>query len=101
MSKRRRFTPAFKAQVVLEVLTGVKSPAQACREHSIRNSILSHWKREFIDHASRVFEHGKAQSQAEKQVCELERMVGRLTMSLEVFKKASLLLRLPQNGSGS
>ncbi len=28
MSRRRSFTPAFKAQVMLEVLTGAKSPAQ-------------------------------------------------------------------------
>ncbi|HUT86967.1 MAG TPA: transposase [Candidatus Heimdallarchaeota archaeon] len=33
MSKRRTFTPSFKAQVVLEVLTGVKGPAQACQEY--------------------------------------------------------------------
>jgi transposase-like protein len=29
MKKRRRFTPEFKAQVVLEVLTGAHSPARA------------------------------------------------------------------------
>jgi transposase-like protein len=32
MKQRRKFTPAFKAQVVLEVLTGAKRPAQVCRE---------------------------------------------------------------------
>lgn len=31
MTKRRRFTPEFQAQVVLEVLTGRQSPAEACR----------------------------------------------------------------------
>ena len=30
-SRRRKFTPQFKARVVLEVLTGAKRPAQACR----------------------------------------------------------------------
>ncbi len=31
MTKRRSFTPEFKAQVVLEVLSGTRSPAEACR----------------------------------------------------------------------
>ena len=34
MTKRRRFTPEFKAQVVLEVLTGARTAAEACREHT-------------------------------------------------------------------
>ena len=29
--QRRRFTPEFKAKVVLEILTGTQSPAEACR----------------------------------------------------------------------
>ena len=35
MKKRRRFTPEFKAQVVLEVLSGVQSPAEVCRRHAL------------------------------------------------------------------
>jgi transposase-like protein len=36
MRKRRRFTPEFKAKVVLEVLAGTQSPAEACRKHALR-----------------------------------------------------------------
>ena len=35
MKKRRRFTPEFKAKVVLDVLTGAQSPAEACRKHTL------------------------------------------------------------------
>lgn len=49
MPKRRRFTAEFKAQVVLEVLTGVKSAAQVCREHAIKDTVLSRWKQELFD----------------------------------------------------
>ena len=35
MRKRRRFTPEFKAKVVLEVLAGTQSPAEACRKHAL------------------------------------------------------------------
>ena len=36
MTKRRRFTPEFQAQVVLEILTGRQSPAEACRTRAVR-----------------------------------------------------------------
>ena len=36
MTKRRRFTPEFQAQGVLEVLTGRQSPAEACRTRAAR-----------------------------------------------------------------
>ena len=36
MTKRRRFTPEFQAQVDLEVLTGRQSPAEACRTRAAR-----------------------------------------------------------------
>ena len=41
MNKRRSFTPEFKAKVVLEVLSGAKSPAEACREYEIKSDLLS------------------------------------------------------------
>ena len=38
MTKRRRFTPEFQAQGVLEVLTGRQSPAEACRTRAAHRS---------------------------------------------------------------
>lgn len=35
MSKRRKFTPEFKSQVVLQLLSGEKSMAELCREHQL------------------------------------------------------------------
>ena len=34
MAKRRRFTPQFKAEVVIEALTGQGSQAELCRQHN-------------------------------------------------------------------
>jgi transposase-like protein len=41
MAKRRTFSPEFKAQAVREVLSGAKSGAQVCREHQIKDTVLS------------------------------------------------------------
>ncbi|WP_390904326.1 hypothetical protein [Thermocoleostomius sinensis] len=35
--------------MVLEVLRGEKSPADACRACKIHNSVLTIWKREFLE----------------------------------------------------
>ena len=100
MSKRRKFSPAFKSQVVLEVLTGTKTAAQICRVYGLKDSVLSRWKRDFIERAPQLFEGDAASEQFEAKVAELERMVARLSMELEVAKKASLyLMNSPSHGS--
>ena len=35
MAKRRRFTPQFKAEVVIEALMGQSSQAELCRKHNL------------------------------------------------------------------
>ncbi len=41
MTARWMFTSTFKARVVLEELTGVKSAAEICREHQLKPQLLS------------------------------------------------------------
>ena len=102
MAKRRKFSPEFKAGVALQLLSGEKSLAQASREHGIKDSVLARWKQEFVERSQQVFEHGpdREREAQERQIAELERMVGRLTMELEIAKKASLLLNSQRNESG-
>ena len=89
MQKRRKFTPEFKAQVTLEVLMGVKTSAEACREHSLKSEILSRWKAELVENAHLVFRSEEQRSQEQARIAELERLAGRLTLELEVAKKVS------------
>jgi len=98
MKERRTFDGRFKAQVVLEVLTGVKSAAQLCREHGIKETLLSRWKQEFIERSPDVFESRRERNPQDERVAELERVVGCLTLELEMAKKASLLLNSRRNG---
>lgn len=90
-SKPRRFTPEFKSQVVLELLTQQRSAGEICRVHQIKDSLLYRWKQEFLERAGRVFASGDHDevSRLTQRVAQLERMVGRLTLELDVAKKAS------------
>ncbi len=92
MSKRRTFTPEFKAQVVLEELVGIKDKAEICREYQLRPQVLFRWREEFLERAPEIFATTPSRGDEQRQIAELERMVGRLTMELEVVKKASNIL---------
>ena len=51
MAKRRKFTPEFKAELVLEVLSGASSQAEVCRRHNLNENRLSQWKRQLFENA--------------------------------------------------
>jgi len=101
MSKRRTFTPEFKAKVVLEVLSGTRSSAEACREYGLRSSLLSRWKTAFVERAALVFESEEHRSQEQARIAELERLVGRQTLEIEILKKVSHILPAHESKRGS
>lgn len=100
MRKRRRFTPEFKAQVVLDVLTGQQSPAEACRKHTLSPNLLSLWKAHFLQRAHTLFQPDEQREGDQARIAELERMLGRATLQNEVLKKASTLLGSDSIGGG-
>ena len=78
MAKRRTFTPEFKAELVLEVLSDEQ---------------LSKWKRQLLENAATLFEPADKQSDASAdRIAQLEQLVGRLTLALDIQKKASTYL---------
>ena len=94
MRKNRRYTPEFKAQVVLEIISGAKTQAEVAREHRIKPDLIARWRRQFLENASTIFERGnKRNGEAEQRIAELERALGKKTMELEVAKKASSIFR--------
>jgi len=99
MSKHRKFTPEFKAQVVLEVISGAKNAAEICRQHDLKPQVISEWKSVFLENAAQVFQNSKSDGQEQARIAELERLVGRLTLELEVAKKASGFLGVHLNRS--
>jgi transposase len=93
MTTHRSFTAEFKAQVVLEVLTGVRSTSEACQHYQLKPDLISRWKTQFLEKAATVFASDTQNDPAVARVAELERLVGRLTLELEVSKKASSILQ--------
>ena len=88
MKNRRKFTPQFKAEVVLDVLSGASSPAELCRKHSLNPNLLSQWKAAFLQRAPLVFQADAAVSADAARLAELEQCLGRFAIENEVLKKA-------------
>lgn len=56
------------------------------RDH-LKPDLLTRWKAAFVTHAATVFAGDEASPQAERRIADLGRMVGRLTVGLEVARK--------------
>ena len=100
MRSRRKFSAEFKTQVVLQVISGEKSLAEVCREHQVTAQMVGNWKQQFLAHANRAFEGDANNSAEQARIVELERMVGKLTMELEIAKKATSIANSLVNRNG-
>ena len=103
MGKPRKFSPEFKAQVMLEIVSGKKSLAQASRDYQIKDTVLHRWKAQFLEGAPEIFARGQPaeQKRLHDRIAELERLAGKQALQLEIAKKASHYLKSlpPENKS--
>jgi transposase-like protein len=97
---KRVFTPQFKAEVVLELITRQKSAAELCREHQLSPNLLTLWKQTYLDRLPVIFQAEEQRSAELSRIAELEQLVGRQALELEVLKKASGLLPGTAHRSG-
>jgi transposase len=97
---RRNHTSEFKLECCRQVATGQKRPAQICREHSLSESVLLRWRREYEARGEAAFtEKQLSESEAlEPKIAELERFCGKLALENEVLKKG---LKRYHSGEGT
>ena len=89
-----RWTPTRKAAVVLELLRGGDA-VELARRHGLSQAQLFAWRDRFLaaGHAALKTRRGQIDSERERQVRELERKVGQLTLENEILKKTDALIR--------
>ena len=87
--QKRVHSREFKLEVVHQVNSGEKRPAQICREYSRADSVLSRWRKEYQEKGESAFqtkESGEVTTQ-EQRIAELERFCGQLALENQVLKK--------------
>lgn len=92
---RKHYTPAFKAQVVQEVLEGNRTISQIASDHGIHPNNITKWKRAALKAMPDSFNESndkqiKALSERyEREKEELYAEIGRLTTELRWLEKKS------------
>lgn len=89
---RRSFADEFKAQIVLDLLTGAASQAELCRKHNLHPQLLGRWKTTVLERLHTLFQEDALANQDHVRITELEQLVGRQAYELEILKKASRML---------
>lgn len=89
----RTFSRDFKLDLVRQLASGTKRPAQVCREHNLSDSVLSRWRHEYAARGEAAFTPREASAATaptsqEAKIAELERFCGQLALENAVLKKA-------------
>ena len=87
MGSRRSFTNAFKRQVVEEYISGNASQAQLSRRYNLSPYQIAIWRKRYSQ--GRLNDNNDAVSLArDARIRELERLVGKQALQIELLKKA-------------
>ncbi len=89
---KRMHSREFKLDVVRQIATGQKRPAQVCREYGLADSVLSRWRKEYQERGEAAFSPPQSTESTtqEQRIAELERFCGQLALENQVLKKALL-----------
>ena len=87
--QRRTWTADEKLAVVMAGLRQTQSVAGLCRDHQISQTQFYKWRDQFLEGGKQALLGVKhdATKQFERKVEQLERIIGKQTVALEVLKK--------------
>mgnify|MGYP002522660173 CR=1 FL=1 len=89
----RKYTPEFKAKIVLEVLQGDRELGEIAADNNLNPNMLRTWKAEFVKNANRVFNQSQSEKEIRRKEAELEqerdkmlKTIGQLTMERDFLQ---------------
>lgn len=86
MSKRR--SPQEKASIVTEFFTTNISAAELCRKHNVSPTTFQDWKEKFLQGGRQALAgKGGAVKNHAKEVENLKRIIGEITVANDILKK--------------
>ena len=91
---RRKFTAEFKAKVAIEAIKEIKTISELAQMYQVHPNLITHWKKEFLTNAGKVFNVAKDQSDEVKKLKkeneELIHQIGQLSVDINWLKKKVL-----------
>jgi len=86
--KGKRYNPSFKLQVVLDSLDPNNTLIAIMKKYDLSKSTINSWRKQFFKNAHLVFDNSLSKKPSlSESPQELKRIIGRLTVELEILKK--------------
>jgi transposase-like protein len=87
----KRWTAKRRVALVLEILRGDTSVAEAARKHGLTIAELEDWRERFLSGAENALRSRPTDEdgQKEREIKRLKQKVGELVMDLDILKEAS------------
>ena len=82
----KRYSPKFKFQVVLEVLTGDKAAGQVAKAYGVHPNSISNWKQTVLEKGPELFAKDGTVAEYEKRIANLERLLGQKEIEIALSK---------------
>jgi len=88
------FSAEVKTRIVLSVLSGETSIAQAARKEQVSEASISRWKAEFLEAGKTALAAGRSgpstrEQQLQAEVVDLTQALGEAAVELRVWKKSA------------
>ena len=84
---KKQISPKLKFQVVLEVLSGEKTPGQIAKQYGIHPNSIGVWKKQFLERGSGgVFAQDDTVERYERRLAELEQLLGKKEVEIALLK---------------
>ena len=94
MARPTAVTAEEKTRIVLSILAGEVSVAEAARRAKVSEQSVGNWKRQFLEGGKLGLETGKSkpssrEQQLEEEVAELTQALGEAAIEVRVWKKSA------------
>jgi transposase-like protein len=84
-----------KLSIVLEGIKNETSVSEICRKHNISQSLYYKWRDKFLEGGKQALQNGMGQKISDQylsKISELEQVIGKKTVEVEILKKNLNLL---------
>jgi transposase len=90
MTKRRNYSPEFKAKVALSAIRGDGTISELSSRYGINANLISRWKQEAMDSMKSGFQKGSARHQhsQEAEIEKLHAKIGQLVIEKDFLSRA-------------
>jgi sugar transferase EpsL len=94
------FSPELKARAVLDVISGVKSAVEICREYGVQPHLLARWQADFLENAAEAFQNAEQRQQKRTRLAEPERLADHRSLETQAGGRLPPAHSRRDSGSG-